>query len=123
MNMDRKDFLAGALAAASLAGCAGAKACAARTKVRGDKLYGALLHLGYNMWSDQPHPRKTTEKRRFPYPDYLTKKEIEKCEYSYSMGGKADFLRFDEGVWRRATSRMAEVGMNYVMIDIGEGFV
>jgi hypothetical protein len=123
MNMDRRGFFAGALAAASLAGCAGAKAYAARTKVRGDKLYGALLHLGYNMWSDQPHPRKTTEKRRFPYPDYLTKKEIEKCEYAYSMGGKADFLRFDEGVWRRATERMSEVGMNYVMIDIGEGFV
>ena len=121
MNMDRKAFLAGALAAAGLAGCASAKGRAA--KVRGDKLYGALLHLGGNMWSDQPHPRQPAAKRRFPYPDYLTKKEIEHREYGYRMGGKADFLRFDEGVWRRATARMAEVGMNYVMIDIGEGFV
>ena len=121
MEIGRKEFLVGALAAAGLAGCASPKRSAA--KVRGDKLYGALLHLGANMWSDQPHPRKPSAKRRFPYPDYLTKKEIEQHEYGYMMGGKADFLRFDEGVWRRATERMAEVGMNYVMIDIGEGFV
>ncbi len=50
MNMDRKGFLVGALAAAGLAGCASGKGRAA--KVRGDKLYGALLHLGANMWSD-----------------------------------------------------------------------
>ncbi len=119
--MNRKEFLAGAVAAAGLAGCVSAKSAAPKT--RGDKLYGALLHLGGNMWSDQPHPLKRTAERRFPYPDYLTKKEIEKKDYSYSMGGKADYLRFDEKVWRRVTDHMRALGMNYVMIDIGEGLV
>ena len=33
---------------------------------------------------------------------------------------KADHLRFDETVWRSITGRMAEVGMNMVVIDLGE---
>ncbi len=33
---------------------------------------------------------------------------------------KADHLRFDENVWRSITGRMAEVGMNMVVIDLGE---
>ena len=31
-----------------------------------------------------------------------------------------DHLRFDEAVWRRLTGRMVEVGMNMVVIDLGE---
>ena len=61
------------------------------------------------------------EKRRFPFPDYLTRSEIEKNRLSHSMGGKADRLRFDYGVWKRVTERMAELGMNFVMVDVGEG--
>lgn len=123
MDASRKDFILGAIAAAGLAGCAGIKATNANIKIRSDKLYGALLHLGGNMWSDQPHPLKRTTKRRFPYPDYLTKEEKERKDFSFSMGGKSDYLRFDESVWRRVTKRMVELGMNYVMIDLGEGLV
>ena len=123
--MNRREFIgsAGAMLALTggFSGCATATSAPLR-KVRDDKLYGALLHLGNNMWSDQPHPRPKNEKRRFPFPDYLTKSEIERNKLGYSMGGKADHLRFDDGVWRRVTTHMQELGMNFVMIDIGEGF-
>jgi len=125
--MNRREFIgsAGAMLALTggVSGCASvATASSPSRKIRADKLYGALLHLGNNMWSDQPHPRPKDEKRRFPFPDYLTKAEIERNKLGYSMGGKADHLRFDDGVWRRVTTHMQELGMNFVMIDVGEGF-
>jgi beta-galactosidase GanA len=53
----------------------------------------------------------------------LDKEEKERKDFSFTMGGKSDYLRFDESVWRRVTKRMVELGMNYVMIDLGEGLV
>ena len=123
--MNRREFIGAAGAALALSG--GISGCTTPTaspsrRVRRDKLYGALLHLGGNMWSDQPHPRPKDEKRRFPFPDYLTKREIEQKKISYAMGGKANHLRFDDAVWLRVTERMSDLGMNFVMIDLGEGF-
>ena len=122
--MKRRDFI-GSLGAMAFSG--GLQGCAVQSSapsrgVGGGRLYGALLHLGGNMWSDRPHPLPADDRRRFPFPDYLTKTEIEKNKLAHSMGGRADSLRFDDGVWRRVTSRMASLGMTFVMIDIGEGF-
>ncbi len=86
-------------------------------------LYGALIHLGENMWSDQPSPRPDNEKRRYPYPDYLTPEELAAKKLAHRLSGNCDHMRFDEGVWRRATARMAELKMNCLVIDIGEGLV
>ena len=57
-----------------------------------------LLHLGYNMWSDREnrdHPSAYTVAR--PH------------------------MRFDKPLWTDLTKRMAEVGLNMVVIDLGEG--
>ena len=35
----------------------------------------------------------------------------------------ADYLRFDELVWREITEKMGLVGANMAVIDIGEGLV
>ena len=71
-----------------------------------DFIWAALLHFGMNMWCDQPVKA---------YKDY-TPEELD-------LIAVADHLRFDEAVWRKVTGRMAEVGMNMVVIDVGEGIL
>ena len=66
-------------------------------------IWAALFHMGVNMWSDQPVDGWG------PYKGEQLK-----------LVCKADHLRFDEGVWRAITRRMADVGMNMVVIDLGE---
>ena len=66
-------------------------------------IWGALMHMGTNMWSDIPVSRWGKFK-----PEEL------------HLVCAADHLRFDESVWRKLTSRMKEAGMNLVVIDLGE---
>ena len=68
-----------------------------------DLIWAALLHMGTNMWSDQP------VESWGPYKGDDLK-----------LVCKADHVRFDEAVWRRLTDRMARAGMNMVVIDLGE---
>ena len=67
-------------------------------------IWAGLFHMGTNMWNDSI-PEEGWE----PYVD----------EYKHLIAA-ADHLRFDEKVWRSLTSRMATVGMNMVVIDLGE---
>ena len=71
-----------------------------------DTIWAALLHFGLNMWNDQPVKE---------YKDY--------GPYELSLISVADHLRFDEAVWRKVTERMAKVGLNMVVIDVGEGIL
>lgn len=66
-------------------------------------IWGALLHMGTNMWSDVPVKSWGSFK-----PDEL------------HLVCAADHLRFDEAVWRTLTQRMQVAGMNLVVIDLGE---
>ena len=98
MQLTRRNFLA-AGAAATAAGLA-PRAFAAPAP---GKIWGALLHMGVNMWSDQPVDSWG------PYQG----EDLELvCQKNH--------LRFDEGVWRRLTAHMVEAGMNLVVIDLGE---
>jgi len=68
-------------------------------------IWGALLHFGYNMWSDIPDER----------PD---KKVPEWCKtFPYT----AKHMRFDYGLWKDVTARMAAGGLNTLVVDVGEG--
>ena len=58
-----------------------------------DFIWAALLHLGMNMWHDQKAPLKPVR----------------------------DWLWFEEPVWRDVTQAMHDVGMNMIVIDLGEG--
>ena len=69
-----------------------------------DTIWAALLHFGMNMWNDQPVKA---------YKNY-TQEELD-------LISVADHLRFDEEIWRKVTERMAAVGMNMVVVDVGEG--
>ena len=66
-------------------------------------IWSALLHMGTNMWSDQP----------------VTSWGPYKGE-DLKLVCQADHVRFDEAVWRTVTDRMVKVGMNMVIIDLGE---
>ncbi len=66
-------------------------------------MWGALLHMGTNMWSDIPVKSWGAFK-----PEEL------------HLVCAADHLRFDESVWRTLTERMKTAGMNLVVIDLGE---
>jgi len=88
-------------AAAMLA--AGWPAVGAAPVVRPPFIWGALLHMGTNMWSDVPVKNWGAFK-----PEEL------------HLVCAADHLRFDEAVWRTLTQRMKTAGMNLVVIDLGE---
>ena len=58
-------------------------------------IWSILLHLGYRMWGDN-----NSLKPMVP-----------------------DRLIFDYDTWKVATERMAEIGMNMAIVDVGEGIV
>ena len=62
-------------------------------------IWANLLHLGHNMWEDWkiPEPARIHERSARPY------------------------LRCDDELWRDITQQMSDVGMNMVVIDLGEG--
>ncbi len=87
------------------------------------RLYGMLLHLGMNMWSDIPVGTPPFAKPRYTPPKEFFDKYGEVYRRSKELKGRADFMRFEEPMWREITAKMVELGMNFVMIDIGEGLV
>jgi hypothetical protein len=62
-------------------------------------ILGNLLHLSYNMWQDADGLESPERKYRRASPK----------------------LRFDEKLWRDLTQRMADAGMNMVVLDLGDG--
>ena len=91
----------------------------------GMRLYGQLIHLGMNMWNDNPcpYPGEWKIKGRYTPPKKVLDKWGAIHKECDKWKGCADFLRFDEDCWRYLTDRMSKSGMNFVMIDLGEGIV
>jgi hypothetical protein len=67
------------------------------------KIWAILLHLSFDMWADRKVDKWDNFKRR--HLDYLS---------------AAPHLRFDQRLWDDVTERMAGVGMNMVVIDLGD---
>jgi hypothetical protein len=65
------------------------------------QIWSALIHLSFYMWLDWEPPE---------YRDGRVHHDV--CRGS---------LRFDEPVWKKVTERMAEVGMNMLVLDLGDG--
>ena len=101
MGIGRREFIGAAMLATGgvLTGCGTVPPPVGKDGF----IWSALLHMGTNMWCDQ------VPDRWGPYKGEDLKLV---CE--------ADHLRFDENVWRSVTGRMADVGMNMVIIDLGE---
>jgi len=85
-----------------LADCA-TLAPAAKTTSKEETIWAALFHMGTNMWCDQ-------------VPDRWGPFKGDELKLICA----ADHVRFDENVWRTLTDRMVKVGMNMVIIDLGE---
>ena len=62
-----------------------------------EMIWAYLLHLSYNMWADRDVPE-----RRDHY-------------------GAKPYLRLDTGLWNDILKKMADIGMNMVLIDLGDG--
>src|SRR5690349_20435771 len=67
------------------------------TSHNNDLIWGSLLHLSFNMWSDRPAA------------DWL--------EYV----GAEPYLRFDQSLWDDLLRQMAGAGMHMIVIDLGDG--
>ena len=93
--MNRREFLAGAVSAAttSAIGVAGEGEHSGEIKA-------VLLHPGSNMWGDWKMPDEVAETDGREYvPDHI---------------------RFDESIWNETVAHMVEKGMNTVVMDLGE---
>jgi hypothetical protein len=66
--------------------------------------WGNLLHLSYNMWCDR-------------IVDQLPGMSKARTE----VNCRKPYLRCDDQLWRDLTARMAEAGMNLLLIDLGDG--
>lgn len=63
-------------------------------KVAPPKIWACLLHLSYNMWVEYSTPS--------PFKGYRP------------------YLQLDDGLWEDALAKMAEQGLNMVLIDLGD---
>ena len=73
-------------------------------------IWANLLHLSYNMWEDSV-PLKYRDEN---YP-CATCQEAREWAHPYRS-----FLTFDEATWNTLLQEMANVGMNIVVLDLGD---
>jgi hypothetical protein len=74
-------------------------------------IWANLLHLSYNMWEDSV-PLKYRDE------DFECSTCQEAREWAHGLRSS---LTFDESVWAALMAEMASVGMNMVVIDLGDG--
>lgn len=61
-------------------------------------IWGLLLHLSYNMWSDRDCP-----------------------EWGVEHIGAKPYLRFDESLWNDLLLQACQAGINTIVLDLGDG--
>ena len=118
MNTRREFLSAGACAAgAALAGCVSRQHCVMTPKI--DFSWGALMHLGSNMWSDWyadgKYPSSLQEEQQM-YRDGTLKRP------KGQMGIHRNYMSADMNVWRRQSEMLRDEGLNTVWIDVGEAY-
>lgn len=107
VNISRRDFVRSGGAMAALAMTGGGELLGAEPQAANGKsglMWGALIHLSFNMWSDVP-------------VDSWGNLEGDQIGWVT----KDPKLRFDDELWVELTQHMSELGMNYILIDVGDG--
>jgi hypothetical protein len=66
--------------------------------MRQNMMWGLLLHLSYNMWSDRESP-----------------------EWNLEHISSKPYLRFDESLWNDLLLQASHAGLNTVVLDLGDG--
>lgn len=109
MNMNRRDFLS----ASGMAGVAAVTGCAslqtAGVKPEPKFAWSELIHLGMNQWHEIPLRQK--------WPNVTDPVIADAIADEYNA---ADHVRFDESVWARVSAKFKNVGVNQIVIDLGE---
>jgi hypothetical protein len=109
MNMNRRDFLS----ASGMAGVAAVTGCAslqtAGVKPEPKFAWSELIHLGMNQWHEIPLRQK--------WPNVTDPVIADAIADEYNA---ADPVRFDESVWARVSAKFKNVGVNQIVIDLGE---
>lgn len=98
--MNRREFIT------SVAGAAAVTAVEpvfAAKPPKPDMMWASLIHFGFNSWYDTTLEQAPKDAK----PHYLTR-----C--------RADFVRFDESLWREVSAMLPESGCNTVVVDLGE---
>lgn len=114
----RDAALAGA--GALVGGCAGTRARDCAPALAGNFAWGALLHLGYNMWGDW------TPRGKYPQ----TKEEADALmgEPTFTKAGlwsnrkNGNYFGADVPVWNAVTEEMAKEKLNLVIVDLAEAY-
>lgn len=76
------------------------------TKINNDLIWANLIHLGNNMWCD-----REIEKWEDPWA------RVDITPYRIAR----PYLRFEQDFWDKLLIKMADSGINTVVLDIGEG--
>lgn len=107
---NRRNFIR-QIAAAGIAGSIPNVLFSQPKEVQEKMIWANLLHLSYNMWRDHVPLEYKGE------PDTCTTcEEVGKWAVPYRS-----FLTFDDSVWDALLNEMATIGMNMVVIDLGDG--
>ena len=70
-----------------------------------EMIWSCLLHLGANMWQDKYAPVGKNQHHATPYSNVYW----------------SDELRFDRDIFHKITEKLPGLGMNMVLIDVGDG--
>lgn len=119
MSTRREFFSTGMLTAgAALSGCV-TKGFVRAPALAGDFVWGALLHLGSNMWSDWTpdgvYPKSFEEESQWVRDGKL------KFTKSHLYGTR-DYFSTDWQSWRKQVDGIKSEGLNAVFIDLGEAY-
>ena len=118
-RIDRREFVS-MTAAGALVGCGSMDRTPCAENLAGDFVWGALLHLGSNMWGDwSPDVSKLPSSR-----DEETAMHPGRTlnEHGVLTPITRNYLRAEDSVWRKQTELAKSEGLNLLIVDIGEGF-
>lgn len=82
-------------------------------KTANKMIWANLIHLSYNMWEDSIPPKYRDE-------NYICTTCQEAREWAHPLRPN---LTFDDQVWDALLKEMAAVGMNMVVIDVGDAIL
>jgi hypothetical protein len=100
VETNRRDFISMAAGSLAFAGCATPKLATGR---QDGFIWSYLAHFGCNSWRDVPLETQDPS---------MSEHWLTRCQ--------ANHVRFDEGVWKRLSERLAKAGCNQIIIDLAE---
>ena len=123
MHTNRRDFIKGAAlagAGALVGGCALPRAQERAPALAGNFAWGALLHLGFNMWGDW------TPFEKYPQTMAEAEKLMGKATFNelghWNNRKAGDYFGTEVPVWNAVTEEMSKEKLNLVIVDLGEAY-